>query len=73
MNATEVNGMSVEKSEPAVMLSFPAAAGLMSVSKTVLYELVRCGRIRVVRIGVRGRRVPRTEIDRFARENLEGG
>jgi len=63
--------MSVEGSEPAVMFSFPEAARLMGVGKTALYDLVRAGQIRAVKIGKRGRRVPRAEIERYIRLQLE--
>ena len=63
--------MSVEGIEPAVMFSFPEAARLMGIGKSALYDLVRAGQLRVVKIGKRGRRVPRAEIDRYIRMQLE--
>ena len=43
-------------------------------SRTALYELIRAGRIRTVKIGPRGIRVPVAELERFIAEQLgEGG
>lgn len=42
-------------------------------SRTALNSLIRAGRIRTVRIGTRGIRIPIAELDRFVAEQLGGG
>lgn len=37
----------------------------LSITRSTLYELIRCGRIRAVKIGSRGHRIPLSEIERF--------
>ena len=67
---TEVDAMSLKATEQPVMFTFPTAAELMGIGTTQLYELVRAKRLRVVGIGKRGRRVPRSEIERFIADAL---
>lgn len=55
------------------LLSVQQACASFSICRTTLYELIRAGRIRSVKIGARGIRIPRAELDRFVREQIEGG
>jgi excisionase family DNA binding protein len=55
-----------------VLLKIDEAASLLGVARATLYRLIWSGAIRPVHIG-RCVRVPRSEVERFARELLETG
>jgi excisionase family DNA binding protein len=42
-----------------------------NIGRTQLYCLIRSGKLRTVKIGTRGIRIPRTEVERFIREQME--
>jgi excisionase family DNA binding protein len=44
----------------------------MGIGRSTLYELIRSGALRTVRIGKRGVRIPSDEVLRFVAEQLEG-
>ncbi|GMV88493.1 MAG: hypothetical protein AMXMBFR81_14240 [Chthonomonas sp.] len=52
------------------MLTIKQACHVLAIGRSQLWCLIRAGRIRTVRIGKRGVRVPVLEIDRFVRESL---
>jgi len=43
---------------------------ILAVKPTTMYEFINSGRIRIVRIGSRGVRVPVSELERFVAEGL---
>lgn len=53
------------------MLTVRQACEAGAFSRTTLYQLIRAGRIRTVKVGLRGIRVPVAELDRFIREGLD--
>jgi len=55
-----------------LLLKVGEAATLLGVAKITIYRLVWAGAIKPVHIG-RAIRIPRSEIERFARELLETG
>lgn len=42
----------------------------LSISRTLLYELCKSGRLRSLRVGTRGVRIPEAEVERFIHEGL---
>lgn len=60
----EVNGQKV-------LLTVEEACNVLSIGRTLLYGLCKAGTVKTVRVGTRGVRIPRTEIDRFVLKNLE--
>ena len=54
------------------LLTIGDAAAALKVSKSMLHELLKGRRLRSVLIGKRCRRIPRSEVDRFIRDNMEG-
>jgi excisionase family DNA binding protein len=59
-------------SAPPLLLKVPEAARMLNVSRTTLYELMRAGDIRTVRIG-RAVRVPVRELERWVAEQQQVG
>lgn len=55
--------------EEKLLLRVDEAAKLLSISRSLLYELLAAGNIKVVRIG-RAVRIPRAELDRWLNEQL---
>jgi excisionase family DNA binding protein len=55
-----------------VLLKIDEAAALLGIARATFYRLIWSGAIRPVHIG-RCVRVPRSEVDRFARELVETG
>jgi len=55
-----------------VLLKIDEAASLLGVARATFYRLIWSGAIRPVHIG-RCVRIPRSEVERFARELLETG
>jgi putative molybdopterin biosynthesis protein len=51
------------------LLRIEDAARVLKLSRTTVYDLLRRGELRIVRVG-RAVRIPRSEIERFARERL---
>lgn len=58
--------------ETPLLYRVPDACAAIGVGKSRLYELVNAGRIRPVKIG-RSTLIPRTELERFTAELVEGG
>jgi excisionase family DNA binding protein len=54
------------------LLRVSDACKALACGRTRLHELIKCGKIRAVKIGQRGIRIPVTEIERFIREQMEG-
>ena len=50
-----------------VLVTVPEAARRLALSRSTLYRLIRQGQLRTIRVG-RARRVPVTELVRFAEE-----
>lgn len=65
MEANEI----IRKERP-LMLTVTEACRLLGVSRTTMWTYTKKGLVRAVRIGTRGIRIPRAEIDRFI---CEGG
>ncbi len=42
----------------------------LGVKRTTMYEFIRAGRIRTVKVGSRGIRIPVSELERFVAEGL---
>jgi excisionase family DNA binding protein len=53
------------------LLTIKEVCSRLSISRSMLYELIRSNKIRTVRIGKRGIRLPESEIERFIEERLE--
>ena len=59
------------KGEPVSrLLKIPAAAAELSISRSLLYEMLASGELRSVTVGTRGVRIPDTELDRFVAQRL---
>lgn len=56
-----------------VLITIKETCETTGISRTTLYELIRANRIKTVKIGSRGKRIPVAEVERFIREGLEGG
>jgi excisionase family DNA binding protein len=56
--------------DPVLLLRVQEAARLLGVSRAFVYKLLAQGQIRTVKLG-RVRRIPRTEVERLAREGAE--
>lgn len=54
----------------ATLIRLVEACGHLAVSRSTLYELIRAGRLRTVRVGKRGVRIPRVELERFVADGL---
>jgi len=52
------------------LLTVNEACRLVAVGRTTLYRLISNGKIRTVRIGPRGVRVPASELEHFVQEQL---
>jgi len=52
------------------LLKVRDACELLACGRTRLHELVKAGRLRAVKIGARGVRIPDAEIERFIREQM---
>jgi excisionase family DNA binding protein len=52
------------------LLKIPEAAAELSISRSLLYEMIAAGELRSVTVGSRGVRIPTSEIDRFVTERL---
>jgi excisionase family DNA binding protein len=53
-----------------LLVSIADACEMIGVKRTSMYEFIRAGKIRVVKIGSRGVRVPVSELERFVAEGL---
>jgi excisionase family DNA binding protein len=61
----------IETQELPLLLTGAEACREMRISRTRLYELIRGGLIRSVKVGRRGFRIPRAELERVARDGIE--
>lgn len=52
-------------------LTLKEACEILQISRTQLYYLMKQGKIRCVKIGKRGKRIPHSELERFQVESLE--
>lgn len=63
-----------QNTNPAVagpkLLTVRQACEAGAFSRTTLYQLIRVGRIRTVKVGLRGIRIPVAELERFIQEGL---
>lgn len=57
--------------EPKIAVRVSEACKRLDLGKTTLYGLIAAGRIRTVKIGERGVRIPVSELERFVREGLQ--
>jgi excisionase family DNA binding protein len=62
--------MQGQLTEP-ILLRIEDAAGLLSVSRTTLYQLLSQGELKTIHIG-RAVRVPRAELERWLARHTEG-
>ena len=53
------------------MLTVKQACEAGAFSRTTLYQLIRAGRIRTVKVGLRGIRVPVAELERFIQDGIK--
>lgn len=53
------------------LISIKQGCDILCVSRTKLYELIRTGQIRIVKIGKRGIRIPISEMERFVQSQLD--
>ena len=53
------------------LLTIKEVCSRLSISRSMLYELIRSNKIRTIRIGKRGIRLPESEIERFIDERLD--
>ena len=56
----------VDERPRRVLLTVEAAAEQLSISRTMMFALIKAGEVTSVRVG-RLRRIPATELDRYAR------
>lgn len=61
----------MQQSNNVQLRTFTDAGEQLGIGQTRLYKLVQAGEIKAVKIGVRGKRIHQTEIDRFAREGVK--
>lgn len=54
-----------------LMVTAAEACQILGIKRTTFWEFTRCGRIRTVKIGRRGVRVPVSELQRFVDEALQ--
>ncbi len=54
------------------LLDIESARATLGLSRSRLYELIRLEKVRAVRLGPRGLRVPASEIARIEREGIAG-
>jgi excisionase family DNA binding protein len=54
-----------------MMLTVKQTCERLAIGRSHLWCLIRTGKLRTVRIGKRGVRIPEFEIDRFIRQGLE--
>lgn len=52
------------------LLTVKDTCEVLACGRTKVHELIRSGRLRAVKIGERGIRIPAAEIERFVREQL---
>ena len=52
------------------LLKISATADALGVGRSKVYEWISAGDLRAVEIGLRGKRVPASEIDRFIEERI---
>lgn len=55
----------------AMLMSIKQACETLSIGRSHLWCLIRADKIRTVRIGKRGIRIPESEIKRFVQQGLE--
>jgi excisionase family DNA binding protein len=68
---TQTKAHNIVGSSDRLLHSARESCDMLSISRTTFYELVAAGSLQVVRIG-RSVRVPRSELERFVRERMEG-
>jgi excisionase family DNA binding protein len=56
-----------------LLVTISEAGDSLGVKRSTIYEFIRCGKIRTVKIGTRGIRVPTSELARFVNEGLSLG
>ncbi|CAA9448368.1 MAG: hypothetical protein AVDCRST_MAG02-635 [uncultured Rubrobacteraceae bacterium] len=54
-------------------MKVPEAAAYFRIPRSRMYELIQCGELPAVRIGVKSIRVNRREVEQFLRENSPAG
>lgn len=52
------------------LLRISETAEALGVGRSKVYEWISAGDLRAVEIGIRGKRVPSSEIDRFVRDRM---
>ncbi|MBX7133053.1 MAG: helix-turn-helix domain-containing protein [Fimbriimonadaceae bacterium] len=58
-------------SQAPILLTVRESASVLGISRTTLYLLINQGRLRVVRIGSRGVRIPVSELEKFVDDQVE--